>query len=205
MTSKVSKTCFSSLTAQYLSCAPGSHSVCAIRTPLGVDWKILSIRKEPMLSGLLTLNAEHSWVVAGCATEAFSSTYRGVRGLVVVRLLWLSGGAMVPLAGVVLSSTPGDCWLFLKIVYSSARQDALSRYMVILRFFVYSLSFIMCFWHQTVHTWVLCSTCLAMFLVRSKCAQIHVLPTTICSNPCTIATFKAGSQQLLAVQMEPVQ
>ena len=28
------------------------------RTPSGVDRKILSIRKEPMLSGLLTLNAQ---------------------------------------------------------------------------------------------------------------------------------------------------
>ena len=41
-----------------LSHTPGSHSVCAIGTPLGADRKILSIRKEPMLSGLLTLNAQ---------------------------------------------------------------------------------------------------------------------------------------------------
>ena len=41
-----------------LSRTPGSHSVCAVRTPLGVDRKILSIRKEPMLSGFLTLNAQ---------------------------------------------------------------------------------------------------------------------------------------------------
>ena len=41
-----------------LSCTPGSHSVCAVRTPLGVNRKILSIRKEPMLSGFLTLNAQ---------------------------------------------------------------------------------------------------------------------------------------------------
>ena len=34
-----------------LSCAPSSHSVCAVRTPLGGYWKILSIRREPMLSG----------------------------------------------------------------------------------------------------------------------------------------------------------
>jgi len=27
-----------------LSCTPGSHSVCAVRTPLGVDWKILSVK-----------------------------------------------------------------------------------------------------------------------------------------------------------------
>ena len=38
-----------------LSRTLGSHSVCAVRTPLEVDWKILSIRKEPMLSSLLTL------------------------------------------------------------------------------------------------------------------------------------------------------
>ena len=37
---------------------PGTHSVCAIRTLLGVDWKILSIRKEPMLSGFLIVNAQ---------------------------------------------------------------------------------------------------------------------------------------------------
>ena len=33
-----------------LSRTPGSHSVCAIRTPLGVDRKILSIRRVTMLS-----------------------------------------------------------------------------------------------------------------------------------------------------------
>ena len=32
-------------------CTPGSHSVCTVRFPLGVDRKILSIRKDPMLSG----------------------------------------------------------------------------------------------------------------------------------------------------------
>ena len=41
-----------------LSRTHGSHSVCAVRTPLGVDRKILSIRKEPMLSGFLTLKAQ---------------------------------------------------------------------------------------------------------------------------------------------------
>ena len=41
-----------------LSRTPCSHSVCAIRTPLGVNQKILSIRKEPMLSGFLSLNAQ---------------------------------------------------------------------------------------------------------------------------------------------------
>ena len=40
-----------------LSRTPGSHSVCAIRTPLGVDCKILSIRREPMLSSFLSLYA----------------------------------------------------------------------------------------------------------------------------------------------------
>ena len=38
---------------------PGSHSVCAIRTLLGVDRKILSIRKKKnMLSGFLIVNAQ---------------------------------------------------------------------------------------------------------------------------------------------------
>ena len=41
-----------------LSRTPGSQSVCAVRTPLGVDRKILSDRKAPMLSGFLTLNAQ---------------------------------------------------------------------------------------------------------------------------------------------------
>ena len=43
-----------------LSCTPGSHSVFVIRTPLRVDQKFLFIRREPMLSGLLTLNAKCS-------------------------------------------------------------------------------------------------------------------------------------------------
>ena len=48
-----------------LSRTPGSHSVCAVRTPLGVDWKILSIRKEPMLSGFS--HSKYSKVrVGGC-------------------------------------------------------------------------------------------------------------------------------------------
>ena len=42
---------------EYLSRTPGSHSVCAVRTPVGVNRKILSIRKEPMVSGLFSLNA----------------------------------------------------------------------------------------------------------------------------------------------------
>ena len=50
-----------------LSLTPGSHSACAVSTPLGVDQKILSVGKEPMLSGFLTLNAEY-------ATEALSTT-----------------------------------------------------------------------------------------------------------------------------------
>ena len=36
------------------------------------------------------------------------------------------------------------------------------------------------------------------FFTRMK--QPHTLPT-ICNNPCTRTTFKAGSQQLLATQM----
>ena len=32
-------------------------AVCAVRTPLGIDWKILFIRREPMLSGFLSPNA----------------------------------------------------------------------------------------------------------------------------------------------------
>ena len=41
-----------------LSLTPGSHSVCAIRTLLGVDWKIPSIKREPILSGFLSLMLE---------------------------------------------------------------------------------------------------------------------------------------------------
>ena len=48
-----------------LSRTPGSHSVCAIRTPLEVDRKILSIRKESMLSGFLTLNTQSILLHAG--------------------------------------------------------------------------------------------------------------------------------------------
>ena len=41
-----------------LSSTPDSHSVCTVRTLLGIDRKILSIRKERMLSSLLSLNAQ---------------------------------------------------------------------------------------------------------------------------------------------------
>ena len=50
------------MSTECLSRTPGSHSVCAVRTPLGVDRKILSIRKEPMLSGLLSLNAQSKFI-----------------------------------------------------------------------------------------------------------------------------------------------
>ena len=41
-----------------LTRTPGSRSVCALRTQFGINRKILSVRKEPMLSGFLTLNAK---------------------------------------------------------------------------------------------------------------------------------------------------
>ena len=40
------------------------------------------------------------------------STYRGLWGLVVVRLLWLSGRVLAAQASVVLGLTPGDCGPF---------------------------------------------------------------------------------------------
>ena len=46
-----SSICTAQVVLKCLSRTPGSHSVCGIRTPSGVDRKILSIRKEPMLSG----------------------------------------------------------------------------------------------------------------------------------------------------------
>ena len=55
-----------------LSHASSSHSVCAVRTPLGIDCKILSIRKEPMLSGFFSLNrlrkplSTGGWWLSGC-------------------------------------------------------------------------------------------------------------------------------------------
>ena len=45
-------------TAQVVLNASVTHPAATQYVPLGVDWKILSIRKEPMLSGLLTLNAQ---------------------------------------------------------------------------------------------------------------------------------------------------
>ena len=48
-----------------LSCTPGSHSACAVRTPLGVDWKVLFIRKEPCWVVFLTLNAQSILLHAG--------------------------------------------------------------------------------------------------------------------------------------------
>ena len=56
-------------------------SVCRQNRPLGVDRKILSIRKEPMLSGF----SHSKW------------------------LSWLSGKALAAQARGVLGSTPGGC------------------------------------------------------------------------------------------------
>ena len=69
-----------------------SHSACAIRTLLRVDWKILSIRKEP----------------GGYATEPFSTICRGLWWLVIIRLSWLSARALVVQARGVLCG----CWPF---------------------------------------------------------------------------------------------
>ena len=41
------------------------QSVCAFRALLGVDQKILSVMKEPMLSGFVTLNAQNILPHAG--------------------------------------------------------------------------------------------------------------------------------------------
>ena len=53
-----SSICTAQSGTECFSRTPGSHPVCAVRTPLVVDWKILSIRKKPMLSGLLTLKTQ---------------------------------------------------------------------------------------------------------------------------------------------------
>ena len=71
-----------------LSRTPSSYSVCTVRTLLWVDRKILSIRKYPCWVVFLTLNS------------AF------------IRLLWLSGRALVAQARSVLGLTAGHCWPF---------------------------------------------------------------------------------------------
>ena len=48
-----------------LSHTLGSHSACAVRTPLGVDWKVLFIRKEPCWVVFLTLNVQSILLHAG--------------------------------------------------------------------------------------------------------------------------------------------
>ena len=52
-----SSVCTAQVVLKYLSHTAGSHSACAVWTPLGIDWKILSIRKESMLGVFLTPNA----------------------------------------------------------------------------------------------------------------------------------------------------
>ena len=47
------------------------------------------------------------------------STYRGLWGLLVVRLLWLSGRALAAQARGVLGSTPSSCWpLYFRLITS---------------------------------------------------------------------------------------
>ena len=64
-----------------LSHTSSSHSVCAIWTPLGVDQKIFSIRREPMLSGfahskcLEHLASEVSWVRLPATAGLFTFLY----------------------------------------------------------------------------------------------------------------------------------
>ena len=48
-----SSMCTAQVGLKWLSCTPGSHSVCAVRTLLGVDQKILSPRREPILRALV--------------------------------------------------------------------------------------------------------------------------------------------------------
>ena len=70
-------------TILYISCTGGTecisrtHSICAVRTLLGVNQKTLSIRKEPMLSVFLTLNVQLSWL----SGRALVAQVRGVLGL----------------------------------------------------------------------------------------------------------------------------
>ena len=84
---------FARCTAGSTKCrTPGSYSVCAVRTLLGINRKILSIRKEPMLSGF---------------SHSKCSVYLGIAGLptVVARLSWLSGRVLEAQARGVLGST----------------------------------------------------------------------------------------------------
>ena len=83
---KKAGSCLESNPGQCLSRTPGSHSVCAVRTPLGIDQKIVSIRKEPM-SGFLTPSSQHSGTT--CAVHVHNC-----EGQWFVRLLWLSGRAL---------------------------------------------------------------------------------------------------------------
>ena len=45
--------CTAQVGLKWLSCTPGSHSVCAVRTLSGVDQKILSLRRKPILRALV--------------------------------------------------------------------------------------------------------------------------------------------------------
>ena len=52
-----SSICTAQVGLKCLRYTPGSLSVCAVKTPLGLDRKILSIGREPKLCGFLSLNA----------------------------------------------------------------------------------------------------------------------------------------------------
>ena len=67
-----------------LSHASSSHSVCAVRTLSGIDCKILSIRKESMLSVFLGLNRlrNHSTLGAGGCVVVIAQWFDSQR------LLW---------------------------------------------------------------------------------------------------------------------
>ena len=64
--------------SSYMYCrwSPSSYSVCAIGTPLEVNRKFLSVRREPMLSVFLTLNAKtlaSQWKKAGRLSSCHTS------------------------------------------------------------------------------------------------------------------------------------
>ena len=67
---------------------PGSLSAGAIRTPLGVDQKILSNRKEPMLSGFLTLNAQSIFTLEKSNLDVLYMYCTGTNGVLTAHAEW---------------------------------------------------------------------------------------------------------------------
>ena len=123
--------CAAEVILKCLSHTPGSHSACAVRSPLGtplqVDWEILSTRREPTLT-LNKVPTVHTEWLPGVWLRHFSTTCTvhikdcGVGGCLVAIAQWQNTGSTSELCWVQFLATAG-LFTFLSLSRSFNSHD----------------------------------------------------------------------------------